>query len=52
MQIKNVTGLTLIVLMPEFVTNLSTIISSNAEHFDHLCKETALKLVSHWPSQI
>ena len=37
------------------VTNLSIIlrvVSSkqrvNTEHLDHLCKETALKLVSHW----
>ena len=44
------------VVFDEFVTNLSIIlrfVSSkrriNTEHLDHLCKETALKLVSHWP---
>ena len=40
----------------ELITNLSIIlrvVSSKrrikTEHLDHLCKETALKLVSHWP---
>ena len=44
------------VVYDEFITNLSIIlrvVSSkrriNTEHLDHLCKETALKLVSHWP---
>ena len=44
------------VVYDEFITNLSItlrVVSSkqriNTEHLDHLCKETALKLVSHWP---
>ena len=44
------------VVYDEFITNLSIIlrvVSSkqriNTEHLDHLCKETALQLVSHWP---